>query len=158
MEASRPGRRLTDGDAVTAAPERTRMSQSRRRGFTLIELMVVIVILGALVALVGPNVWNALFRSERDTVEFQLRGFQEAIGHYQLQNRRLPAALQDLANADPKTGEPYMAKVPNDPWDTEYQYRIINESRREFEISSAGRDRAFGGEDDIVLNSKEGIR
>ena len=87
------------------------MSKARPRGFTLIELMVVIVILGALVALVGPNVWNALTKSTHDTVEMQIRNFEKAIQLYYLDKRSLPSSLEDLGTPG-SSGEPFMSSVP----------------------------------------------
>jgi general secretion pathway protein G len=132
------------------------MSQARRRGFTLIELMVVIVILGALVALVGPNVWKALVGSTRKTVEFQIKNFASAVEQYYLDKRQLPSSLQDLTGTD-DSGEPWLQNVPQDPWQQDYQYRVVNPQRREYVIESGGDDRAFGTEDDIIYNSKEGF-
>jgi len=132
------------------------MSKARSRGFTLIELMVVIVILGALVALVGPNVWNALTKSTRDTVQMQIRNFEKAIQLYYLDKRSLPSSLEDLGSPG-SSGEPYMSSVPPDPWGEAYDYMVVNASKREYSITSNGEDKTAGTDDDIRWTSTDGF-
>jgi general secretion pathway protein G len=129
-----------------------------RRGFTLIELMVVIVILGTLMALVGPNIWHALFGATRDSAKFQVDGFAKAIKFYHMETRTLPGALSDLTQESKKSGQPFLegGKVPDDPWGQAYEYRVINASKQEYEISSNGEDKVAGSADDLVYNSKSG--
>jgi general secretion pathway protein G len=126
-------------------------------GFTLIELMVVIVILGALVALVAPNVFKFSRDGTRKTVQFQIQNLANATEQYFVEKRRLPVTLQELAEPD-EAGEPWVARVPKDPWDQDYQYRVVNAQRREFVIESGGDDRAFGTSDDVVFHSRDGFR
>ncbi|MFM8979348.1 MAG: type II secretion system protein, partial [Planctomycetia bacterium] len=78
------------------------------RGFTLIELMVVIVILGGLIALVGPNVWRALFQANRDTAKMQMRNFGSAIDQYYTTHKKLPDSLQALTQTSERDPEPYI--------------------------------------------------
>ncbi len=127
----------------------------RARGFTLIELMVVIVILGALMALVGPNIWKALFSSTRATVEMQQKNFSTSINMYYLDKRQLPNSLQDLTSPSEKDNEPFIEAIPQDPWGSDYDYQIVNRQKREFEIRSAGEDKILGTEDDIVYRSAD---
>jgi len=136
------------------------MSKSARavaRGFTLIELMVVIVILGALVALVGPNVWNALVGSTRRTVEVQIDNFSKAINLYYLDKRSLPSTLEDLSSPSQNSSEPYMRPIPTDPWGEAYEYMVVNASKREYTIASNGEDKTAGTDDDIRYSSTEGF-
>jgi general secretion pathway protein G len=129
------------------------MSNARRRGFTLIELMVVIVILGGLVALVAPNVFQAEGQARNGTATFQIENFRRAIDSYYLRERNLPPTLAALTTVDPTTGEPWLPDVPPDPWGGPYEYRVTNAARREFTIVSSGRDRQEGTEDDVRYDS-----
>jgi general secretion pathway protein G len=134
------------------------MSNARRKGFTLIELMVVIVILGALVALVGPNVWNALVGGTRKTAKFQIENFKRAIQSYYLDKRTMPQSLTELTNVNPSTGEQWLTEVPNDPWDRPYEYRLLNPAKREYMITSSGSDQQAGTDDDLEYHSTEGFK
>jgi general secretion pathway protein G len=132
------------------------MSHGRTRGFTLIELMVVIVILGTLVALVGPNVFRHLKQSTRTAVEVQIGALRQAVDHYYLDRRTLPASLQDLT-APGADGEPWIRAVPPDPWGQAYEYRVVDAAAREYAISSAGPDRQPGSADDLLWTPSSGF-
>ena len=121
--------------------------QQRERGFTLIELMVVIVILGGLIALVGPNVWNMLFQSRKGTAEAQMSNLKTAIDNFKMQEKRLPNSLEELT--EPPEGSPYsyMEEIPMDPWGQEYEYKQL--SKGKYELVCAGEDQEMGTDDDI---------
>ena len=125
------------------------------RGFTLIELMVVILILGLLVGIVGPRVWSALKSGSIDTANMQMKGLGDAIDFYFLETRSLPRSLEDLRQPSKKTGEPYIDTIPNDPWNNPYSYKVLNEARREYEISSSGEDKQAGSDDDLYFPTRE---
>jgi len=125
------------------------------RGFTLIELMVVIVILGMLVALVGPNVWHALVTGNKGAAETQMSNIDQAIQMYVIDHRALPDTLDSLTEPAKNTNEPYMKEIPNDPWGEKYDYKIVNRTRREYEIRSAGDDKMWSTEDDLVWPKKQ---
>ena len=96
----------------------------------------------------------------RKTVESQIVDFKQAIEMYFLDNRSLPSSLSELMVPSKKTGEAYVdgPKLPSDPWGTDYSYSVLNASKREFSISSAGSDRIFGTDDDIVWTTTDGFK
>jgi general secretion pathway protein G len=138
--------------------DRSRATRGGEHGFTLIELMVVIVILGSLVALVAPNVWNSERKAARGTAKFQLDSFRRAIDLFALSRRRLPASLAELTQADPETGEAWIESIPRDPWEGEYEYRVLDAARRHYVLRSDGEDRAPGTGDDVVVGPAEPSR
>lgn len=125
------------------------------KGFTLIELMVVIVILGMLVALVGPNVWDALTRGNQGAAEAQMSNIQGAINLYLIDNHTLPQTLDDLTRPSTKTNEPYMETLPKDPWGQPYELKSLGGSKNKFEIRCSGEDKQMDTEDDLVWPKKD---
>ncbi|MFK5955841.1 MAG: type II secretion system major pseudopilin GspG [Planctomycetota bacterium] len=92
----------------------------KRAGFTLIEIMVVVLIIGLLVSVVGPNIWNALVSSQAKIADTQIRSFHDAMDHYKLSNYTYPDSLEALTEPDPVTGNPIIKTIPLDPWQNEY--------------------------------------
>ncbi len=129
---------------------------NRQRGFTLLELLVVIVIIGLLASYVGPRYFSQLGKSEITTARAQMQAFARALDHYRLDVGRYPSTEQGL-NAlltrpgnEPKWNGPYLQNaVPLDPWGKPYVYRSPGE-KGEFEIVSYGKDGAAGGTGDNV--------
>lgn len=126
--------------------------QTRKNaGFTLIEMLVVMAILGMLVALVGPSIWNNLGRGQRSAAAAQIANLTTALDTYLLDNGRYPQSLDGLIEND--TGRdswqgPYLRSanaVPLDPWGNNYVYEIDG---REFSLISYGADGAPGGTGD----------
>lgn len=123
-----------------------------RSGFTLLELLVVIVIIGLLAAYVGPKYFSQLGKSEVTIARAQIVAFEKAldayridVGHYPTTAEGLGALLVAPANA-PKWNGPYIQKeIPVDPWGNPYQYKAPG-SKSEFEIVSYGKDGVPGGE------------
>ena len=130
-----------------------RGASSPSRGFTLIEIMVVVVIVGILAALVVPNVIGQIAQARRTAVESDLRAIATALGKYRMDNYMYPSTDQGLRGLvekpagypEPKNWgpEPYLRKLPLDPWDNEFLY--INTGRT-FELKSMGADGEEGGE------------
>lgn len=94
-------------------------------GFTLMEIMVVVVILGLLVALVGPEVWNRLSTAREKTATAQMAQLHSALDLYRLDNYNYPDSLEDLVRGSGENWDgPYIeeGKVPKDPWGNDYIY------------------------------------
>jgi general secretion pathway protein G len=126
----------------------------RKAGFTLLELLVVIVIIGLLAAYVGPKYFSQLSKSEVTVAKAQIASFEKAldtfrldVGRYPTNEENLQALLVKPASASKWNG-PYLKKeVPADPWGNAYQYRSPG-SKNEFEILSFGKDGQPGGAGD----------
>ena len=131
------------------------MSQGprRARGFTLIEVMVVIVILGVLAALVVPKVMSRPDEARVVAARQDISAIMQALKLYKLDNRRYPTAEQGLQALVVKPGsapvpenwKSYLEKLPNDPWGKPYQY--VNPGiKGEVDVMSFGADGVQGGE------------
>ncbi|GGD57597.1 type II secretion system major pseudopilin GspG [Lacimicrobium alkaliphilum] len=123
-----------------------------QRGFTMIELLVVLVILGLLAGLVGPQFFGKVDSSKVRTAETQVKMLKMALQTYRLDVGRYPERLQDLrkppASAEQYWDGPYLDEaVPLDPWNTEYQYRLDVNADQGFYLYSLGADGTEGGED-----------
>jgi len=133
----------------------SRPSAGRRRGFTLIEIMVVIVIIGLLSALVGPRLIGQSDEAKRKTTATQIAQLEQVLGLFQLDNGFYPTTeqgLEALVKEPSLPPEPlnykkggYMKKVPKDAWGRDFIYRCPGE-RGDFDIMSYGSDGKEGGE------------
>lgn len=120
-------------------------------GFTLLELLVVMVIIGLLVSYVGPRYFSQLSKSEVKAAKAQINAFEKALDVYRLNNGAYPDqqlglnALITAPQGATKWNGPYLQKaIPNDPWDHPYIYRIPGE-KAEFDLLSYGADGRPGG-------------
>ena len=127
--------------------------RSLQAGFTLIELMVVLVIIGVLAALIVPNVIERADDARVTAARTDVNNLMQALKLYRLDNQRYPTAEQGLQAllARPTTGpaapnwKPYIEKLPNDPWGRPYQY--MNPGLKgEIDVFSLGPDGQPGGE------------
>ena len=132
--------------ADTLTP-RTRRGR-KASGFTLVELMVVVVILGTLIALVGPNIWSMLFEGNVKAAETQMSNFKGAIDTYRMRNKKLPDSLDALTEKDDRNPYPIMDSIPKDPWGNEYEFRVLDRST--YQLRSYGEDGEPDTDDDIV--------
>lgn len=124
--------------------------EDRQGGFTLVEIMVVIVILGMLVAIVAPNVLGSQAKAQEDTAKMEVGRIADAVEMFFIQSGRLPEGLEELIQPDEK-GQAWLKgheSVPVDPWNHEYRL-IPGEHRGTFEVISSGPDGMEDTEDDI---------
>ena len=132
---------------------RARGSQS---GFTLIEIMVVVVILGILVAFAVPNIMDNPERARITKAEHDIRAIENALEMYRMDNFRYPTTDQGLRALVERPSSPpeprnwksggYMRSLPSDPWGGEYQYRAPDNQGERVRIYTYGADGRPGGE------------
>lgn len=124
----------------------TPSTHRRRAGFSLAELMVVIVIIGLLVGVVAPNVFRYLFSGQQARVRTDLIKIDEAIQNYTIENARPPEGLDTLVEPD-ENGQSYLQSksIPKDPWGNEYQYDPPSGGDT-YRLYSLGEDGQLGGE------------
>jgi general secretion pathway protein G len=122
-------------------------------GFTLIELMVVLVIIGVLAALIVPNVLDRAEDARATAARTDVNNLMQALKLYKLDNQRFPTSEQGLqalvvkpaTPPVPVNWKPYLDKLPNDPWGRPYQY--LNPGvKAEIDVMSFGADGQPGGE------------
>ncbi|MCB1915083.1 MAG: type II secretion system major pseudopilin GspG [Rhodocyclaceae bacterium] len=126
---------------------------SRRQGFTLVELLVVLAILGLLAGLVGPRVLNQLGGAKSKTANVQIKDFEQALELYKLDVGRFPSSDEGLSALVAKPASatgwngPYLKRkdIPTDPWGRAYQYAAPGQ-HGEVDIYSYGADGSAGGE------------
>jgi general secretion pathway protein G len=127
----------------------------KEKGFTFIEVMVVVAILAVLAALVIPKIVNRSDDARHDAAKIQIRSLEGALQLYKLDNSVYPSTEQGLkalvdrptVGAIPRRWKSggYLPTVPNDPWGTPYKY-VNPSSHGEYEIISLGADGQVGGE------------
>ena len=126
-------------------------SLSNEKGFTLVELLVVLVILGLLAALVGPQLFPKLGKGKQSAAKAQIELFGQALDQFRLDVGRYPTTQEGLAALVTNSGidkweGPYLKKgLPNDPWGRPYIYTCPG-THGEYDIISYGRDGNPGGE------------
>jgi general secretion pathway protein G len=131
----------------------SRLRRAVQAGFTLIELMVVLVIIGVLAALIVPNVLDRAEDARATAARTDVNNLMQALKLYKLDNQRYPTTEQGLqallakpgAGPIPPNWKPYVEKLPQDPWNHPYQY--LNPGvKGEIDVMSFGADGQAGGE------------
>ena len=134
------------------------MRHTGRAGFTLIEVMIVVVIIAILAAMVVPRLTGRTEEARRKRAQVDVANLESAIDLYELDSGRLPTQLGDLYQAPADVPEaswhgPYLKKRtrPLDPWNHEYVYRQPGEhNTKDYDLSSMGADGRAGTDDDIT--------
>ncbi len=128
------------------------LGSARELGFTLLELLVVMVIIGLLSAYVGPKVFSQIGKSETKIAKAQVEALLKALDQYRIDVGRYPATEQGLAALlvrpadEPRWAGPYLSKaIPKDPWGHDYLFRSPGE-HGDCDVFSYGRDGRLGGE------------
>jgi general secretion pathway protein G len=132
---------------------RTNLSQQRgQRGFTLIEIMVVVVIIGILASLVAPRILGRTDEARVTAAKADIATIVQALKIYRLDNQRYPTTEQGLqalvvkpeTDPKPKNWKQYLEKLPKDPWGNDYQY-LSPGVKGEIDVFSFGADGVAGG-------------
>jgi len=135
----------------------------KNQGFTLIEVLIVMVILGLLAALVGPRMFGKVGKSKQKAAKAQISLFETALDTYKLDTGKFPSSAEGLQalRVKPDGAErwdgPYLPKdIPLDPWGHVYDYRSPGE-HGDYDIISYGADGVSGGEDENedIVNWKD---
>ena len=137
----------------------SRRQPETQRGFTLIEIMVVMVILGLLVAIVAPNIMGRSDQAKVTIAQTQLKNIQSALDLYRLDNSHYQSTQQGLealvskpsGTPEPRNWNPdgYLKSVPEDPWGTPYQY-VSPGTEGPYDLYSLGSDGQEGGDGDAA--------
>jgi general secretion pathway protein G len=129
--------------------------RNRQSGFTLIEIMVVVVILAVLGALVVPKILENVDKARVTRAQSDIRAIQTALDLYRLDNFKYPTTEQGLQALVKQPADPtitnyrsggYLPSLPKDPWNNIYQYQNPGTDGRDYEITTFGRDGKPGGE------------
>ena len=131
-------------------------NRSRSDGFTLLELLVVVAIIGLLAAYVGPKYFGQLGRSEQTLAKAQIESFNRALASYRLDIGSFPSTEEGLnalminPAASNKWNGPYLSKaLPLDPWGKPYIYRTPG-AKGDYDLLSYGKDGQPGGSGDAA--------
>lgn len=130
-------------------------TNARQMGFTLLELLVVMVIIGLLASYVGPRFFDQIGKSEIKAAAAQFDALDKALATYRLDVGHYPSTEQGLKTLVERPSDearwsgPYLSKaVPSDPWGRPYAYSLPGENGHDYEMLSFGKDGQRGGVDE----------
>ena len=123
---------------------------NKRKAFTLVEMMAVVVIIGILAAVIAPRIFGQVGKAEQVTAKQDVEIIVNAVTMFRLDTQKFPQDLRDLVNEPDEVKNwrgPYLRKKGlKDPWDNDYQYRAPGNDGRDFDVWSMGKDGQEGGE------------
>ena len=118
----------------------TRKSKNGQRGFTLIEILIVVIIIGLIASLVAPNLIGRYERAKEEIAKAQVEMLSSGVMSFKLDMNRYPTGFEELVKGtDTKWRGPYLSKqtIPKDPWGQDYQYKTLGD-HGPFDIYSLG--------------------
>lgn len=124
----------------------------KNRGFTLIEIMVVVVVIALLGAMIVPTLFSKVQQAEETRIAQDIRAIDSALKFYRLDNYRYPNQSQglDALIAEPQGSQrwngPYLEDLPQDPWGEPYQFRYPGTKGKDYDVFTLGTDDREGGE------------
>jgi general secretion pathway protein G len=140
---------------MTDRPHRAERSKCRQRGFTLIEIMVVVVIIGLLAAVIVPNLMGNVDQARVSKARQDIQSIETALTMFRLDNSKYPTTDQGLRALVQQPTDPsirnwrpggYVKKASRDPWGNDYQYVFPGTHGTEYDLFSLGADGQPGGE------------
>jgi general secretion pathway protein G len=129
------------------------METRREHGFTLVELMVVIVLIGLFAGVVGVTVAPLISKGRKAVALDQMKEMQKALDFYKMDTGSYPETLEQLTEATEGNDKGYMANIPLDPWKEPYEYDPTGGTVFDYDLYSKGEDKVAGTEDDISLTA-----
>lgn len=140
---------------------RLRRSAAARAGFSFLEIMLVVAIIGILVSVIGPRLVGGTAKAKKQATNAQMAGLKTALGQYEMDAGQFPSTSEGLQalvtrpasfpeNEWPAKGYLASNAVPKDSWGTDFQYACPSEHGGDFDLSSAGPDRQHGTADDLA--------
>ncbi|MBT8089467.1 MAG: type II secretion system major pseudopilin GspG [Gammaproteobacteria bacterium] len=147
-------RRYRPGATALSQNPRAQCRVKRQQGFTLIEIMVVVIIIGILAAIVAPNVIGRIDDAQITKAKAEISNIENALKFYRLDNFTYPTTEQGLQSLVTKPTDPnirnwktggYLDRLPKDPWGNPYQY-LNPGNNNEIDVYTLGRDGRPGGE------------
>ncbi|HMX62891.1 MAG TPA: type II secretion system major pseudopilin GspG [Candidatus Sumerlaeota bacterium] len=128
-------------------------SSRNRSGFTFLEIMFVVVIIGILLAIVGPKLAGRSEKARITATKAQMQAISTALKSFEVDNGSYPKELADLLESDDENKESYLdgKELPKDSWGKEFNYKAPGDhNKKSFDIWSNGPDKEEGTEDDIA--------